>query len=135
MDRKLILASFQQTTFISTSCCVLSRFYGIDFFLVVSSVGLNHLVPDWCGSFTETVHTAWGKPCVSDSRTPYQGRCLRLLCRQLLAVRSLQGKRKYISIKPNTFLERSAKYCLYIKPCGLYLCLKYTIYIICLFQD
>lgn len=50
---------------------------------------------DWCIFITETARTAQGKPCANDSKTPYQGRCLRSLCRQLLEVRSLLEKRKY----------------------------------------
>ena len=43
----------------------------------------------------ETVHTVQGKPCVNDSKIPYQGRCLRLPYRQLLEVKSSQERRKY----------------------------------------
>lgn len=36
-----------------------------------------------------------GKAMCERLKTPYQGRCLRSLCRQLLEVRSLLEKRKY----------------------------------------
>lgn len=48
-----------------------------------------------CVFTTETVRTVQGKPSVSDSQIQYQGRCLRLLYRQLLEVKSLQERRKY----------------------------------------
>lgn len=59
---------------------------------------------DWWVFIPETVRTAQVRPCVSDSKTPYRGKCLRSLYRHLLELRSLHGKRKYnISSELNAF--------------------------------